>query len=121
MVSKWIVLVMVGPVFAFSFGCPPPIAGCPPVVLPGIRVDLTNAQTGSPISGATLTLTEGGYAETMQESGPGVYLGAFGRSGTYSLSVQADEFDGLTRDDLQTNADQCGVVTTAYSVQLQPT
>ena len=96
------------------------VEGCSPVVLPGVWVDLTNSQTGGAISGATLTLVEDGYTETMQESGAGVYLGSFGRTGTYSVTVQASGFANKTVDGIHSISDACGVATSTYAVTLDP-
>ena len=117
-VMSWIGLVGIG----VNAGCDNLglVGGCPPVVLAGVWVDLTNSQTGGAISGATLTLVEGGYMETMQESGAGVYLGSFGRTGTYSLTIQASGFANKTVEGINSISDACGVVTTTYAVMLDP-
>ena len=121
--SNWVKSSTISIAFACLSACSTEwrsFPGCPPVVLPAVEVNLTNAQTGAPISGATLTLIDGEYSETLQESGSGAYLGAFGRSATYTLMIQAEGFTQATLEALEAASDECGVVTSAYPVQLDP-
>jgi hypothetical protein len=53
---------------------------------------VTNSDTGTAISNAALTLTEGDYQEVMQAFPTGDYVGAGERVGTYTLTATAPGF-----------------------------
>ena len=94
----YLLLVAVGLTLAGCF----PIDGivCTANFVYGMNVTVTAAD-GTPITGATLTLVENDYQETMQALGdmsPGVYIGAGERGGTYTLSIEADGFETATID-----------------------
>lgn len=86
----------------------------------GVNVTVTD-ENGEPVSGATLTLTEGAYSETMMELGdfqPGVYVGAGERAGTYTLTVDADGFETAVIEDIVVDADICHVIPVTREVSL---
>lgn len=82
---------------------------CTPVILDGLSVTLTDAETGAPISGATLTLTEGEFSEVMRELNAGQYVGASERAGTYRLTIEADGFSPRTEENIVVTANVCHV------------
>jgi len=101
-------------------GCP--LAGssdlvCTEVFVYGLTVTLTD-DNGVPITGATLTLTDGNYSETLQELENGVYVGAGERAGTYTLAIAADGYMPVTVEHIVVNADECHVIPVARDVSL---
>ena len=88
----------------------------------GIAVTVTD-ENGGPITGATLTLTDNGYTETMVELAdpqPGVYLGAGERAGTYTLTVEAEGFEPATLENIFVDEDVCHVIPVERTVSLTP-
>ena len=104
-------------------GCPIDGGGtiCTLQFVYGVNATVTHADTGEVIEGATLTLTEGEYSETMQELSPGNYAGAGERAGSYTLTVEADGFDTQTIEDIVIDADECHVIPVAENIALTPT
>lgn len=106
------------------------VAGCPLVgIIPGdgivcteifvygLNVTVTDVN-GNPIAGATLTLTDGDYTETMEEIRDGEYVGAGERAGTYTMRVDADGFVTQTITDIVIDEDECHVIPVAREVTL---
>ena len=86
----------------------------------GVTVNLTDAATGEPITGATLTLTEGDYTETMENPGSGFYSGAGERPGTYTLTIGATGYESQTRTDLVVHDAPCHVIPVELDIALTP-
>ena len=84
----------------------------------GLSVTLTDADTGAPISGATLTLTEGDFSEVMMELDAGQYVGAGERAGTYRLTIEADGFAPRTEENIVITANVCHVNPVALPISL---
>ena len=90
---------------------------CTEIFVYGVNVTVTDAN-GDPITGATLTLTEGTYVETMQELQAGSYAGAGERAGTYTLTVEAAGFVTQTLDNIVVDEDECHVIPVSREVTL---
>ena len=98
------------------------VVRCTEEARPGVLVTLTDAATGEPISGATMTLTEDGFEWILVESSssiiPGVYSGVSERPGIYTLNVRADGYHEVVREDIVVEADICHVQTASIEVQM---
>ncbi len=92
----------------------------PVVPAPAIVATVTDIQTGAPISGATLTLTEGLVTETMLEGSAGTYAGRSSHPGTFSLTAQATGFEDVTMDNITVTGQPCAVTTVGLTVQMNP-
>ena len=92
---------------------------CTEIFVSGVNVSVTD-ENGDPISGATLTLTEGDFSETMIELRAGEYVGAGERAGTYTLTIEAEDFEPVTIDDIVVDADECHVIPVMLEVSLTP-
>ncbi len=101
---------------------PPDGTPCTTLFAYGVNVTLTDAVSGDPIDGATLTLTEGTYTEVMQAfpTGPGEYVGAGERAGTYTLVATAPGYQSQTIENIVVTADECHVRGVHLNVTLQP-
>ncbi len=106
---------------AIAFLSLPLLAGCVIITLPpggfctaqfvyGLTVRVTDADTGESIIDATITLTNGGYTEIMESFGPGEYVGAGERAGTYSMTIEADGYGVLAVEDIVIESDVCHVI-----------
>jgi hypothetical protein len=91
---------------------------CTEIFVYGLNVTVTDAATGGVIEGATLTLTEGDFTETMMEVNPGDYVGAGERAGTYILTVEAEGYATQTVEDITIDADECHVIPVTENVAL---
>lgn len=85
----------------------------------GVNITL-NDSAGMPVPGATLTITEGDYEETLTELGLGVYAGATERAGTYSLRIEAAGFADITVDGLVVRSDVCHVIPVSREIVVAP-
>ena len=94
---------------------------CTAVWTAGVTVDLTDAVTGTTIAGATLTLTDDDYTETMEDHGEGYYSGAGERPGTYTLTIQATGYETQTHTDLVVQDAPCHVIPVELNITLTPT
>ena len=83
--------------------------GCTGDARAGIGVVLRDAVTTAPIEGATLTLREGDYVETLWELSPGEYSGALERAGVYGLTLEAEGYESDSREDIVVTTDGCHV------------
>ena len=92
---------------------------CTDIFVYGVNITVAN-ENGDPVSGAALTLTEGDDSEILEELQPGVYVGAGERAGTYTLTVEADGFEGATIENLVVDADVCHVIPINREVTLVP-
>ncbi len=93
---------------------------CTTVFVYGLNVRLTDSESGQPITGATLILTDGDYTETMMETGDGQYVGAGERAGTYELTITADSYATETRGMIVITADECHVQPVNLDIELTP-
>jgi hypothetical protein len=71
--------------------------GCTGEAYPGLRVFVLDGAGGAEVCDATVTVTDGAYAEVLKTYGPGVspcfYFGAYERPGAYTIEAT---FDGRT-------------------------
>ena len=85
----------------------------------GINLTLVDGE-GEPITGATVTLTEGAYEEVMDELNDGSYVGAGERAGVYTMTIEADEFASQTISNIVVEEDECHVIPESLDVTLSP-
>lgn len=92
---------------------------CPPVLLPGLTIDVTDAETGDPVV-ATVRVTDGAYTEeAAQESVSGTYTAAWERPGVYDIAVSSDGYVSVTIEDVEVTAGTCNVMTKQVDVALE--
>jgi len=112
---------MLGMVMMIPFdGCKNDGVICTAVFVYGVNAVLTDVTDGTPIEGATLTLVDGDYMETMEDLGMGSYAGAGERAGTYTLLAQADGFGDVMMEDIMVNADVCHVTPVSVPIAMFP-
>lgn len=99
---------------------PPGGTMCTAMYAYGVSVTVINSQTGAPVDGVVLTLTDGAYTETMQAFPSGGYVGAGERPGTYTLTVRADGFADKTMENIVVTADECHVIGVSRQIALDP-
>ena len=110
------------PCLLFAAACDNGVGGslaCPAIAEPAVVVWLTDALTGDPVRGATATLREGSYIETMSEV-DGAYRGGLERPGTYDLLVTAAGYVDETRTGIAAAALPCGPNTQELAIAMQP-
>ncbi len=102
---------------------------CLPVILHGLFVTVLDFQTGENISCQSIAIiTDGEYIEnislppqsTQSTQCYSSLVGAFGRSGTYNLSISAPGYADFSKSGIVLTSDRCGVVTLKIEVALQP-
>ncbi len=90
---------------------------CTAVFVSGVNVTVVD-DNGDPVGGATATLTEGTYTEQMDELGTGSFAGAGERTGTYTLTVEAEGFETVTIENIVVLDGGCHVVAVSREVTL---
>ncbi|HKQ47222.1 MAG TPA: hypothetical protein VJZ71_04025 [Phycisphaerae bacterium] len=102
--------------------CPPPLSPCQLPVLPdpAVVVSLTSSATLQAIPGADLTLTDGVLDYEMDEIAPAVYGGAYGVPGTFTLIVEAEDFQSITVENIVVEGEPCDVMTVELQFELDP-
>lgn len=85
-----------------------------------VLLTLRDATTQQPVTGATITLTDGAYSEVMLDSLNGQYLGGLERPGTYMVEISASQYLGQTIVDVVAPALPCGPETQRIDIALQP-
>ena len=87
----------------------------------GVNVTVRNANGGAPVVGATVTIVEGTYSETLSPIGPaGSYAGAGEREGGYTLSVSAPGFVSPAPRPVVVTGDECHVNGVSVTIELTP-
>ena len=84
----------------------------------GVRVRVMDVETGEPVSGASVVLTEGGFVESLREIDTGQYVGAGERAGVYELSVEAQRFERVTITAIEVVSGGCHVLPVEVSVSM---
>jgi hypothetical protein len=92
----------------------------PVVPDPGVVVTLSNSATLQLIPGADLTLFDGVLTHEMEEIAPAVYGGANGIPGNFTLTVEADDFQTVTVEDIVVTGEPCDVMTVELQIELNP-
>jgi len=114
-----IVLILLTIIVALGADCLDGYVICTANIVPGVVIQVMDADTGDAVIDATVTLTEGDYTETL-EGYEGSYTGAWERYGTYTLTVTAYGYETLTITDLVVTADMCHVITVYRDIELTP-
>ncbi len=83
-----------------------------------VVVQLVAAGDNTPVTGATLVLSEGPYSATMSEGPDGTYYGGFERPGTYQVEATAPGYQTETVTDIVARALQCGPETQRITIAL---
>ncbi|MEM7413933.1 MAG: carboxypeptidase-like regulatory domain-containing protein [Gemmatimonadota bacterium] len=96
---------------------------CTDIFVYGLNVDVVDAATSAPLAeGATLTVIEGTYVETVTASWDGRSMAAAGeRPGTYSVRVERVGYRSWERSDVQISSDECHVIPRSLEARLVPT
>ncbi len=87
----------------------------------GLRVVVTDATSGNPLSGVTVTAREGDtFTEVLAESeAAGVYLGAAERAGAYTIVIELEGFQTVVTETIFVEEDECHVITQSLSFTLE--
>lgn len=110
----------------FTVGCytggSPASLICTDVYLYGLTVEVRDAGTLAPIAdGATLTITEGSYVETVTDAWDGTSFAAAGeRPGTYEVRVTKDGYQPWVRSGVLITGDECHVTPRNLEARLEP-
>lgn len=94
---------------------------CTAIAAYGLNVTVVDDATGQQLCNATVTATEGTYAEpltTFTSTAPCTYLGATERAGTYRIDVEAPGYADGTVADVVVDKDECHVIGEAVEVRL---
>lgn len=94
-----------------------PVVVCPDVALAAFEVQVTNADTSSPLSGVIITARENNnFEEVLMEisTTPGTYQGVFEREGFYTLVVALDGFQTVITETISVGRlnDECDTLDT---------
>ena len=89
----------------------------------GVVVFVADRVTGQDVCSATVTVTDGAYAETLQMRSGGdghtcEYVGATERPGTYTVSVTAAGYQPAQEDNAVAQAGTCHVQTATVTTTL---
>ena len=90
----------------------------------GLNITVKDAVTGDFLSsGVTVIAQDGSYTETLEqfpnEEVP-VFIGAWGRAGTYIVTVSKEGYQTFTSEPIVVTADICHVIPQQVTVALQP-
>lgn len=92
---------------------------CPPVLLPGLTIDVTDAETGDPVA-ATVRVTDGAYTEdALPTDLDGEYTAAWERAGVYDIAVSSEGYVSVTIEDVEVTAGPCHIVPKQVDVTLE--
>lgn len=93
---------------------------CTDIFVYGLSVEVVDRTGGQPLAdGATLTLRDGDYVESMTETFDGLTLfGAGERAGTYLVTVARDGYHTWTAANVVVTADECHVIPVSLRAEL---
>lgn len=83
---------------------------CTDEARPGVIVHVLDATSGVELTGASGTLRDGEYVETL-EAVQTVLLGAFERAGTYRVEVARADYQPWFKEGVRVTRDRCHVRT----------
>ena len=95
--------------------------GCDSVLVPGLRMDVTDSVSGAgiaPAAGARVIARAGTYADTVLLQSSHVAL-AHERAGTYTVTVEHPAYLPWSRTGVRVRKDECHVVPTELTARLQ--
>lgn len=99
---------------------------CTAEAYPAVRVHVENAQSGAPITDALAVARDGSYADsTRSRSLSGAVERAlaelaYGRPGTYDITVEKDGFSPWIRSNIEVDVGECFVNTVELTARLSP-
>lgn len=119
-VSSRLVVFVALTVLYGCLGDPSGPVACTAEARPGVTVEVLDGLTSEPLAdGSVLTLREGTYLETAEESISGRYLsGAWERAGTYEVRVDREGFVPWRSAEVVVFADVCHVVTVNFTAPM---
>lgn len=88
---------------------------------PAISVEVIDARTRQPVSGAHVVARDGSFTDTTVTDEDGKVGVAGDRPGTYQVTVQREGYVTLTRDGVKAPRGPCGPRTVELTVELVPT
>ena len=90
---------------------------CTDEARPGIRVNVLDSLTNTPITeGVRVIARSGTFADT---SDPGFHAVAFEQAGMFDVTVEKDGYRLWSRDDVRVQRDECHVRTVDLTARLQ--
>ena len=92
---------------------------CTDEARPGVVVHVLDATSGVGLSGASGTVREGEYVETLQGMQT-MLAGAYERAGTYRVEVTRPDYQPWLQEDVQVTRDRCHVRTVTLDARLTP-
>ena len=72
------------------------------------------------IPGADARLFDGVLTHDMEEIAPAVYAGANGVPGTFTLIIEAEDFQPVTVENIVVEGEPCEVMTVELQIQMDP-
>jgi hypothetical protein len=90
----------------------------------GLNITVKDAVTNEFLSsGVTVVAQDGSYTETLEafpQSDIPVFIGAWERVGTYTVTVSKEGYQTFTSEPIVVTADICHVIPQQVTVELQP-
>lgn len=117
--------VLVAPALAGCDGLIGPT--CIAMIAPAIQLTVLDSVSGAAIGASAQSIArDGAYADTgravgLASAGEGGRIDlAYGRRGTYSVTVSRTGYQAWRRDDIRVAKGECGVITQRITTLLQP-
>jgi hypothetical protein len=105
-------------------GCgdePSPVI-CTAVAVAALNVTVVDAATNQPLCDAEVTVTDGGFRETLRvfpSSGADCrYSGPFERPGTYEITVRRAGYPTAVQSGVRVTSDECHVIGVPVTIRL---
>ena len=99
---------------------------CTKEMRPGIVITITDKDTGTKVTGSTITLQDGDYVETLTTTSTGAggsvnqVSGAWERKGNYDIIVSNPDYLTWLRRNIPISSDECHVQTAIVTAKLSP-
>ena len=101
-------------------GCEQESPLCTAEFVPGIHVDVRDAETGVSLADSTTGLAiDGEHVEHLSPIGGAILAGAYERAGTYTIVLLTKGYHDWVRADIEVEEDACHVHTVVLDARLE--
>jgi hypothetical protein len=117
-----LVMVVLAAAGAAACGDEPNPVICTAIAVSALTVTVVDAATNQPLCDAEVTVTDGGFRETLPVfPGSGAdcrYSGPFERPGTYEITVRRAGYPTAVQSGVRVTSDECHVIGVPVTIRL---
>ena len=93
---------------------------CTLIAAVGIQVEVVDAGTGAVVDGASVSIRDDAYTESLVPTPNGFFIEATERAGVYEVTVSKAGYEAWGQSDVRVDSDECHVQTVLLRAELTP-